>query len=956
MARSSHGARLRVMEGQGREAAPIESMPTVDAGDARPLATPGAGDSVVLPRGAAIDRYVVLDRLGAGGMGVVYVAYDPELDRRVALKLLRAPKGRDEERARLLREAQAMARLQHPNVVAVHDVGVLDGRVWTAMELVEGVTLSRWLAAEPRAWRAALEVMSAVACGLAAAHRAGLVHRDVKPDNVMIGDDGRVRVVDFGLAREEGDVAGRRGRERPASDVASLSSGELRRSLLSSELTREGALIGTPAYMAPEQFVGGTGDARSDQYSWCVTTWEALFGARPFVGETLGELILAASAGRLRRPEQGRAPAWLVRVLERGLRPDPAERFASMEELLLALERGRGRGRRIAIAGGIVAVVVAIAATVGGRRLGEATTRSACVAEGRVIDGTWGASAKDDVERAFTATGREYAGPTASAASGYLDAYADAWGEAATATCLEDELEGSLDGGEAAAVRACLEERRLGLEALVRRFAEADDDTLERAVTAAASLPSIDPCRDPAFAARRYAAAGDEARVGALREALAEAQSLARAGKLERAAERFDALLPELGGAGVDELVIRGNLDAGAVSFNRGANEEAEVRFGAAVERALEVGADELAARGIISLVETHRALGRYDEASRWAALGRALLRRAGEADGLLAADLDLTVGDLQVLRGELDEGRALVERALATRRRILGDDHPEIATSLNALGIALEEGGDYRAAAATYAEARAAASRSLGEGHPMIAKIEENLGNIDWIRGELAAALVHHERALAIRVRAYGPAHASTGLSHLNIGNAHFSGGDLDAAEAAYERSLAISEAALGERNPRVAHALLNLGEVKLLRGDPKAARAVLERALALRIAAFGRDHSDVAFVINALAGVDKEEGDLEGAAARYAESLAIWSAHYDDAHPYLVYALVGLGEVASERGEHAQALVQLRRALAIAGRGVADDASTLAEPLIALGRAALAAGEREEAVDALE
>ena len=230
-----------------------------------------------LERGDAVGRYLVLDRLGAGGMGVVYTAYDPELDRRIALKLL-APAlestGATAGRARLVREAQAMARVTHPNVVTVHDVGEHDGQVFVAMELVDGDTLTAWRSASVRTWSDELAVMRAAGRGLAAAHAKGLVHRDFKPDNVMVARDGRVLVMDFGLARAQGEAGG------STSPFEALVHED--NSALSVELTRQGAIMGTPAYMAPEQHLGGETDARSDQFSFCVALYEGLWRARPF--------------------------------------------------------------------------------------------------------------------------------------------------------------------------------------------------------------------------------------------------------------------------------------------------------------------------------------------------------------------------------------------------------------------------------------------------------------------------------------------------------------------------------------------------------------------------------------------------------------------------------------------------------------------------------------------------
>ncbi|HRI49207.1 MAG TPA: serine/threonine-protein kinase [Pseudomonadota bacterium] len=276
---------------------------------------------------ARIGRYAVLRPLGEGGMGVVYAAYDEELDRKVAVKLLRsvAPPGA-ERRARLIREAQALARVSHPNVVSVYEVGEADGQVFIAMEFIDGATLTAWQASGP-SWDEVLQMYRAAGEGLDAAHRAGLVHRDFKPDNVLVGKDGRARVADFGLAR---------GLRSEESLPAALPGTPDRPALVS--LTLQGAILGTPAYMSPEQHRGETADSRSDQWSFCAALYAALYGMAPFAGDTLAALSANVQAGRLRpAPAGSTVPARINAALRRGLAAAPEERYAAMAELLSAL-------------------------------------------------------------------------------------------------------------------------------------------------------------------------------------------------------------------------------------------------------------------------------------------------------------------------------------------------------------------------------------------------------------------------------------------------------------------------------------------------------------------------------------------------------------------------------------------------------------------------------------------
>ncbi|MFL5356768.1 protein kinase domain-containing protein [Archangium sp.] len=294
---------------------------------------PMSPESPALKPGDKVGRYVVEGLLGEGGMGVVYAARDPGLGRTVALKLLR-PGGGDEGRVRLVREAQAMARLSHPNVLPLFELGTEGETVFLAMERVEGPTLAAWLRERERPWREVLALFLQAGEGLAAAHRAGLVHRDFKAANVLVGADGRPRVTDFGLVRHEAGASG--GAEAGRGEEAEA-------------LTRAGVVPGTPAYMSPEQHAGREVDARGDQFSYCVALHEALYGVRPFDARARGE----ARWKRVPVPGSVRLPGPVKAALERGLALEPGGRFASMDTLLAEL--GRPPGSRW---GPVAAVVV----------------------------------------------------------------------------------------------------------------------------------------------------------------------------------------------------------------------------------------------------------------------------------------------------------------------------------------------------------------------------------------------------------------------------------------------------------------------------------------------------------------------------------------------------------------------------------------------------------------------
>jgi hypothetical protein len=292
-----------------------------------------------LAPGTALGRYVLAEVIGIGGMGVVYVARDPDLDREVAIKVLRSELSRSDPDAtrRIAREAQAMARVAHPNVVPVFDVGTVNGHVFIAMERVRGTSLRAWLAAAPRTPADIVEVFLAAGRGLVAAHDAGMVHRDFKPDNVLVGNDGRARVTDFGLAFDQ------------VPDTALETSGD--------SVTKP--IAGTPAYMSPEQHAGANLDARSDQFSFAVALYEALYGMRPFKGASREELAAAVLDGRIESsPAGARVPRTLRAIVVRALSAKPGDRYPSLDALLKALGRDRGRTPRRVALGAVVALVI----------------------------------------------------------------------------------------------------------------------------------------------------------------------------------------------------------------------------------------------------------------------------------------------------------------------------------------------------------------------------------------------------------------------------------------------------------------------------------------------------------------------------------------------------------------------------------------------------------------------
>ncbi|MEM6996445.1 MAG: serine/threonine-protein kinase [Myxococcota bacterium] len=366
-----------------------------DASEGRRLpATPAAPEP---QRGDTVGRFVILERVGAGGMGVVFAAYDPQLDRKVALKLLRAEftpaDGGTEARARLVREGQAMAKLRHPNVVTVFDVGAHEGQVFLAMEYVAGGTLAEFADAQrgrPGGWQAIVAAYVQAARGLAAAHAAGMVHRDFKPSNVMIEGD-RIQVTDFGIARGGASMDGSLDGLEGAAESDPESHDSASRPVPSESgalplLTQTGMLMGTAAYMAPERHHGRPADALTDQFALCVSLFEALFGRRPFAGKTRAALAAAIGEGEMQPlPARTDVPTWVVRAIRRGLHTDPRRRWPSIDALLDVLATPEvgdvGRRTRVAIGTvmGVLLTVVPLSGALYGFPTDTGTYRGAVV-------------------------------------------------------------------------------------------------------------------------------------------------------------------------------------------------------------------------------------------------------------------------------------------------------------------------------------------------------------------------------------------------------------------------------------------------------------------------------------------------------------------------------------------------------------------------------------------------
>lgn len=878
-------------------------------------------------------RYTLIRKIGEGGMGVVYQARDAELDREVALKLL-VPRNRPTlppaAEQRLVREARAMARLNHPHVVEVFDVGRHAGRhgerVYIAMELVPGPTLHRWLRA-PRTWQDVLAVFTPAGRALAAAHAADLVHRDFKPSNVIVGDDGRVRVLDFGLARAATDTISATAAPRPApagtqTSAASEDDDADSPSLapLSERVTEDGLLLGTPAYMSPEQHCGDLATPRSDQFAFCIALYEALYGRHPFAGDTPPATIQAKLHGHVvGPPRRSPVPSAVAAVVKRGLQADPNDRWPTMADLVDALERARGQTHRRALAVGAT-VVVALTGWLTFAP-GRASVDPRCAGGSSALADVWNAERAASIEAAITGTGVGYASAAASRVSAGVERWAADWTAAWGQACQRPEAGDAPDTASATLDQAmlCLQRDLHTLDAHAERLETIDAAAVARSPSAVAELP--DPARcldaDDGLPPPPEDIADD---VELLQVELAHAESLRQFGKPILAHERAQSVAERAQALGWAPL----NGDAKAMLAmtlaDVGRQDDAEQAMLDAYFVAVETS-DELAAvsrasmlidqaarrpdgfddaekwyRRVTSLVDdgasgpvlrhlafAHtrmatalRRAGRYDEAIERAREGLALAEEVmgNEPASMLHFYTDLA-GPL-VMQQRLDEGLVLLERALEAAEEGLGATHPYTGAIHSNYGDTLGRVGRDAEAIEHLRQSVEIFEASHGPDSDRVAMAATNLGvALDRI-GRTEDAVAHWERARAILEANDSSATMLASLDN-NLGRAWTNAGQLDKGRRSLQRALTRREADLGPEHPKVASVRINLAHNHRSAGALDDAARELERALSLLRVAHGDDGQPLATPLRMLADVRREQGDCTAARDGYRAALAI-------------------------------------------------------------------------------
>ena len=858
------------------------------------------------PEATRIGRFVVLERVGMGGMGIVYAAYDPQLDRRVALKVMRddvVRSRRSRQQLQLLREARAMAKLSHPNVVAVYDAGTLDGQVFVAMEFVPSRTLKAWMADNHPAAEV-LRVFSEAGEGLAAAHAVGLVHRDFKPENVLVPTEGAVRVTDFGLARADEPEAEHSGsrwlaRHRPDTTTATAS--------------MMGA-AGTPAYMSPEQMRGGTLDARSDQWGFCLALYEALSGRRPY-GHP--ELLSLAQGVRVPLPPLPDTVAIGSRArgaIERGLSFQPDDRFTDMDALLLCLRKPK-RSRAVVGIGvaAVLAAGVAIAASI--------ERDDACPRATERLAGVWDLDAQARASEAMRAATPVLGADTWQRLVPLVDTYTTRWLDLRQDSCH------AADRGELSAELldlriACLDARLPELAALSETLADADADVVEHAVESAVRLTPLDACLDPKALrdmrppppppAQRAASAE-------IRNRVERARALRRAGKASTSLALIEHCLDDAETLGEPTAWIEAQLERGRTRAELADRAGAATDFDAVIERGATAGYLSAVAEASVALVDVVGVdQAHHDAGLDLARMASVAVALAGDP-ALLRAQLSLARGRVLYVAGRADEGLVAtqegldglatgdatplhrLERAAALRLQakltlardehqrtvatatealeifedMLGPRHPEVATTLAHLAAGSLRAGNLDQARQHFERAADIQREVYGEAHPAYGRTIANLGSVVRVAGHPDQALEAYRQAVTILGNALGDGDPRVASLWINIGGVEADLQRPHKAEAAYRRGLKSLHENVGERHPQAALALANIGRLELGRGDTAAAQVSLRRALKIREDVLGPQHIETARSRLALADALLAGGERDAAVEAYASAL---------------------------------------------------------------------------------
>lgn len=863
--------------------------------------------------GQPVGRFEVAHPLGRGGMGSVYAAFDPKLQRMVALKILHA--SRPSEQPRLVAEARALAQVNHPNVITVHDVGRWDERVFVAMELIEGQTLRQWRRDTKRTWRDVAQVYGDAAQGLAAAHAAGIVHRDVKPSNVMITDDGRVVVVDFGLAIEA----------EPVVETAAVG-------VSPGAQTPGTSRAGTPAYMAPEQRRGERATAASDQFALSVALHEALSGALP---EASAEPLRDAGFEACRK-----LPRRVSRVAARGFEVRPPARYPSMDAFAEALRQATNTPLW-PVGVGTLGALSAFLLWPG------SAEHKTCSGAADELARVWTPQRRGTVESALRAPGGTWSDGVADTVLPRLDGYAQQWlVEHASACAAEDDPDARLG-----ARMLCLDRRLRNLDVLLTVLEQGDASVVSNATQAVDALPVVELCG--AVETLAEVADNPDPEVEALRDRIAYAEALRESASLEDASREARDVLASVVPRHDRWLETEARLVVGWVEHDLGRHEasEEQLRIALALGTVSRNDAAVSIALHRLAWVVGYK-LGRHQE-------GRDLADRAeawaGRLDGpdTQASSRALSRGWIEHDAGNPDAALEFFAFAEALARKASPSNLEatyDLGLALNGTGGAQLGRGDLDAAATAFDQAATLLSARLGSSHPRVGQVLNNRAGILRALGRPDEALAVFERTYAMFVDVYGAEHMAVGQTAANMAIVL---GDLARYEEGVERAdeavRVLSEVA-GETHPLVAKSYALRGDAYIGLENYEEGTRDLLRALSIETEILGSDHPSLGISLTNLSIAYDKMGRLEDAVQRQEQALEILLGAHGDSHTLVATARMNLAYLERARHDYPRSLALYKQAL----EHVGDVSRGLT--LLGAGEAHLLVGQVEPAAKMFE
>lgn len=894
-----------------------------------------------------IGRYKIVGRVGAGGMGSVFRGFDPELERPVAVKLLHGRFSASQgAHARLAREAKALAAVSHANVIIVYEVGEFDGKPFIAMEYVDSRNLKSWVRADEPPWREVLEVYLQAGAGLAAAHARGVIHRDVKPTNVLFGHDGRVRVVDFGLARVGGE---------DSEDVATEPTLALEHGSGSFDqqgvITATGALVGTPAYMAPEQHLLGVATEQSDQFGFCVSIWESLFEERPFPATSSEEFLRSIRAGAP-RPRQVPAglPRRVISVLRRGLSLDPARRWGSMAQLCAELSRAiaRGRGtRRLLVSAATVATLALTSYSFVSADDGGADAR--CPAADELTAPVWGASQRAVTQSKFDEQGRSDDGVRF---DGFVRDYLASWEAGFTEACAAPTPD--------PAELTCLRHRLDVLAGVVEVVDDADASGLAASVEAASALPPVQSCSAAAGPAPSRTDPALASELSAARSLLARSRASILAGRFDEAATMAADVASVAHRIEQEPLLAEARLQQGRAAAQRPeGSEDALAWFEEAHALALEVGDAETAMKAALqtSVLLTNER-GDFRAALRWWRSAEAASERGNLP---LPVNAHISLGVLYQRLGRNEEMGAALEAAIEQAQSKTPETPSEVLANQRQLGKAYSMLGRRNEAIEVLTGAQELARRTYGEGALVFAHTSMSLAS-EYNRDLQFKEAEPHLRAALVVIESHNPPpHYRTADARIRVATSLMPQGKLDEGIELFEQAEREMAQLYPPTHDRMIYARITLADGYYHARRLDEAEALLDSMIADVESEFGPNHSNLAEVLCRRGRTDGQTGDAQAALGYYERGIEIFR-DVANKPPGYFECLGSLTLAQSELGDYEKAVVNADelRAMLIKRFGpdhqvTLDATSQMLRAYRAVGRAGEFVGLAEKAVERL-